>query len=93
MTLDCWLNLRIPLVFADQGGAGTLVDRLHGRVLLLFGHRVVFDDGVVLVVKIEQVRGYPHADRIAFATITINFDSHENLLQFGVAASLTVGPE
>ena len=42
-------------------------------VLLVGRHRVGLDDGVVLVVEIEQVGGDSEAHRVAFAAVTINF--------------------
>ena len=44
-------------------------------------HRVGLDHGVVLVVEIKQVRGDSHAYGVTFAAITVDFHSHDNLLE------------
>jgi hypothetical protein len=74
------VKIRIPLVFANQCGAGAFDDRLLGQCLLVGGDLVDLHDGVVLVVEVEQVRCDSHAHGVPFATIAVNFNPHDTLL-------------
>jgi hypothetical protein len=70
----------MPLVFSDQGCPGAFGDGLLGQILLAGRHWIGLDHGVVVVIKIEQIGGNTHADRITFTAITVNFYSHGDLL-------------
>src|SRR6478672_3903960 len=74
---ECVVNLRIPLVSAVQCGSRAFRNGLLRELLLVAGHGIELDDGVVLVVEIEQVRGDSQAYRVAFATVAIDFYSHD----------------
>src|SRR6478736_2144979 len=74
---ECVVNLRIPLVSAVQCGSRAFRNGLLRELLLVGGHGVELDDGIVLVVELEQVRGDSQAYRVAFATVAIDFYSHD----------------
>src|SRR4051812_1044605 len=74
------VNLRIPLVPADQGSSGAFGDRLLRHFLLVGRHRVRLHHGVVLVVEIKQVRRNSDAHRVALTAVAVHFNSHPNLL-------------
>ncbi len=75
-----WVKVRIPLVVADDGGAGAFGDGLFSHRLFPSGHRVGQHDGILLIIEVEQVWGYTHTHRVALATVVINFHSHDILL-------------
>jgi len=66
---------------AAQGCARAFGDGLFGQGLLIGRHRVGLDYRVVVIVQIEQVRRYSHANRISFAAVSINFNPHDTLLK------------
>src|SRR5665647_3422840 len=67
-------------VAAGQCRAGALGDGLLGQLLLIGGNRVLRHDDVVVLIEFEQVRRNSHADGVSFTAITVDFDSHDNLL-------------
>jgi hypothetical protein len=87
------VKVRIPLVVSDQGGPWALGDGLFGDGLFARGHRVGFDDRIVVVIEVEQVGGYSDAHGVAFATVTIHFHSHENLLSVRAVGPMLLGTQ
>ncbi len=57
------------------------------QFFLVAWYRVDLHHGVILVVEIENIRRYAEAYRVAFASITVNFNSHDTLLEAGLMAS------
>ncbi len=75
-----WVKVRIPLVVADYGRAWAFGDGLFGHRLLLGRNRVGLHHGILLIIEVEQVRGYSQTDCVALATVMINFHPHDILL-------------
>jgi hypothetical protein len=76
--------LRSPLVFAFQGSARAFGDCLLGQLLPVGGDGIFLDDGVVLVVQLENIRRYSHAHGVTLAPVTVDYDPHGILLERGI---------
>jgi hypothetical protein len=77
-------RLRSPLIFAFQGSAGAFGDCLLGQLLSVGGDGIFLDDGVVLVVQLENIRRYSHAHGVTLAPVTVDYDPHGILLEKGI---------
>jgi hypothetical protein len=64
---------------------------LFRQVLLVVRYGVCLDDGVILVVEIEQVGGNSDAHGITLTTVTIHFHSHYALLALRAASRSRCG--
>jgi len=60
---------------------------LFGQFFLVARHRVDLHHGVILIVEIENIRRNAETYRVAFASITVNINSHDTLLEAGLLAS------
>jgi hypothetical protein len=69
------------LVATQKCGTGAFNDRLFGQLLLAGRNRIGLDDGVVLVVQVEDIRRDSQANRITFAPVTVHYHPHNTLLE------------
>jgi hypothetical protein len=67
----------------QQRGARAFGYGLFGQLLLVGWNGIGLDDGVVLVVQVEDIRRDSQAHRVTFTPVTIHDDPHGNLLEPG----------